>query len=154
MSTDQSIDEKLILEILQTLVSKPEDIVINRKVEEQGVILYVKVNAFDMRIVIGKNGSMATALKTVIKAVGKANNTNVKIVFEEPNDRTVFKPERKYDFDASGESSFNFETNEVEHRQILPKIAENHTQNVVESQKQAEVARANLDHDLDDLVIN
>jgi uncharacterized protein len=139
MSLVQPIDEKIILEILKTLVSKPEDIKIVRKVEEQGVLLCVKVNAFDMRIVIGKNGSMATALKTVIKAIGKANNTNVKIIFEEPDDRQVFKAEKKYEFDASQTSHYSFASDTVQ---------------TEKSKADAEVARSGLDHDLDDLVIN
>ena len=43
-----------------------------------------------MGIVIGRNGAMATAIKTLMKAVGKANRMNLRIRFLEPDGSTRF----------------------------------------------------------------
>jgi uncharacterized protein len=102
--TTQTIDETIITQILTSLTTKPDCVQISRSIDEQGVLLTVKVDATDMGIVIGKGGSMATALKTVIKAVGKANNNNIRIIFEEPDNSTkrvlpVPTPEQIHNFD-------------------------------------------------------
>jgi uncharacterized protein len=85
ISPNNSIDLHVLLTILQNLVTVPEDIVINRMIDEQGVLLSVKVNSVDMRLVIGKNGGMSNAIKQVMRAVGKAHKMNIRISFLEPD---------------------------------------------------------------------
>jgi uncharacterized protein len=126
MSQNQTIDEKIIYDILKILTKHPEDIQIKREIAEDGVvILSIKVHSSDMGIVIGKSGSMATAFKTFIKAVGKVNDTNIKIIFEEPD----------------GSPFIN--------RQAQPKV-ENEQINLPIKPELTH----NFDHDLDDLIIN
>ncbi len=81
----ETVDIKTLNVILDSLVTSPEEVHINRKVDEMGVLLQVQVGTKDMGIVIGRNGVMATAIKTLMKAVGKANNMNVRIQFLEPD---------------------------------------------------------------------
>jgi uncharacterized protein len=129
MSPNPTIDEKIIYDILKILTKHPEDIQINREVAEDGVVvLSIKVHSSDMGIIIGKSGSMATAFKTLIKAVGKVNDTNIKIVFEEPE----------------GSPFLN--------RQFTPKT-ENYSDESTAPVVNTEHSH-NFDHDLDDLIIN
>ncbi len=81
----ETIDIVVLKNILQGLVTKPEEIKINRQIDEMGVLLSIRVNPQDMGIVIGRNGAMATAIKTVMKSVGKANNMNIRVQFLEPD---------------------------------------------------------------------
>ncbi len=81
----ETIDVFILKTILQGLVTRPEEIKINRQIDEMGVLLSIQVNPQDMGIVIGRNGAMATAIKTVMKAVGKANNMNLRVQFLEPD---------------------------------------------------------------------
>jgi predicted RNA-binding protein YlqC (UPF0109 family) len=78
-------DLNVLRTILVNLVTSPDDISINREINEQGVVLSVIVNAKDMGIVIGRGGSMASTIKTVMRAIGKANNMNVRVQFLEPD---------------------------------------------------------------------
>ena len=93
MSDIQNIEVKILSDILANLTTVPDKVEITRTEDEQGVILTVKVDANDMGIVIGRSGSMATALKTILKAIGKANDLNVRITFLEPENST--KPARQ-----------------------------------------------------------
>ena len=78
------IEVQILTDILANLTTVPNKVIIDRIEDEQGILLTVKVDANDMGIVIGRSGSMATALKTILKAVGKANDLNVRITFLEP----------------------------------------------------------------------
>jgi uncharacterized protein len=93
MSQIQNIEVQILTDILANLTTVPDKVEIERVEDEQGVLLTVKVDANDMGIVIGRSGSMATALKTILKAVGKANDINVRITFLEPENSN--KPPRQ-----------------------------------------------------------
>jgi len=89
---NNSLDEQILHQILINLVTVPEDVKIERKIDEQGVLLSIIVNSKDMGIVIGRNGSMATSIKTIMRAVGKANKMNIRIQFLEPDGTVRFTP--------------------------------------------------------------
>jgi uncharacterized protein len=93
MSQIQNIEVQILTDILANLTTVPDKVEIERIEDEQGILLTVKVDANDMGIVIGRSGSMATALKTILKAVGKANDLNVRITFLEPENSN--KPPRQ-----------------------------------------------------------
>ncbi len=79
-----TVDEKILFDILTNLTTQPDQVKIDRTIDELGVLLAITVAPIDMGIVIGRSGSMASALKTIMKAVGKANNMIIRIVFNEP----------------------------------------------------------------------
>jgi len=80
-----TVDANVLKMILVNLVTVPEDVKVDRKIDEQGVILSVMVNAKDMGIVIGRNGSIASTIKTIMRAIGKANKMNIRVQFLEPD---------------------------------------------------------------------
>ena len=60
---------KELVEILaQALVDHPEQVEVNEVVGEQSIILELKVAQDDMGKVIGKQGRIAKAIRTVVKA--------------------------------------------------------------------------------------
>lgn len=72
---------KEVLEnIAKALVVYPEDVVVNEKAGEDTVVLELKVNKDDMGKVIGKQGRIAKAIRTVVKAA--ASRENKKVVVE------------------------------------------------------------------------
>jgi len=89
-----SIDVVVLTNLLKSLVTKPEEVKITRQIDEMGVLLSIQVHPQDMGIVIGRNGAMATAIKTLMKAVGKANHMNLRIRFLEPDGSTRFVSRR------------------------------------------------------------
>jgi uncharacterized protein len=82
---NESIDVQTLQYILSHLVTVPADIKIDRQIDEKGVLISVLVNAKDMGIVIGRNGVMANAIKTYMRALGKAHNMNIRVEFLEPD---------------------------------------------------------------------
>jgi len=57
---------------------------VDRKVDEMGVLITLKVNPEDMGALIGKAGSTARAIRTLTRIVGLKNNARVNLKIEEP----------------------------------------------------------------------
>lgn len=71
---------KLVESIAKSLVEHPEAVVVTETKDAQGSILQLHVAADDMGKIIGKQGRIAKALRTVVKAA--ATKQNKKVVVE------------------------------------------------------------------------
>jgi len=69
--------------VVKSIVDNPNDVKVDRKVDEMGVLLTLKVNPADMGNVIGRNGQTAKAIRMLLRIVGK-NNARVNLKVEEP----------------------------------------------------------------------
>lgn len=130
-----SIDISALEDILNNLVTYPDDVAIERKVDEMGVLLSVKVNSKDMGIVIGRNGIMASSIKVIMKAVGKANNMNIRVQFLEPDGSLRYADKKK---------SGGFNKKKTEEKEKKPEL----------SKEEVEAASEELDKELDEFVID
>lgn len=72
--------KELVEIIAKALVDHPEDVKVNEVVNEQSITLQLKVASDDMGKVIGKQGRIAKAIRTVVKAA--AINEEKKVVVE------------------------------------------------------------------------
>ena len=70
----------LIETIVLPLVDYPEDVVVAEKEEEHKIIYHLTVNQEDVGKVIGKNGRIAKAIRTVVYAA--ASNTGKRIYLD------------------------------------------------------------------------
>jgi predicted RNA-binding protein YlqC (UPF0109 family) len=69
---------KVLLEVLaKSLVDKPEMVVVNEVAHEHTVVLELSVAHEDMGKVIGKQGRIAKAIRTVVKAAAVKENKKV-----------------------------------------------------------------------------
>jgi len=77
-----SIDQQFVEYIVKSLVSKPEAVVIERRIDEKGVLLELTVDPEDLGRVIGKRGATAQSLRTLLRALGTKNDAryNLKII--------------------------------------------------------------------------
>ena len=77
-----TIDQQFVEYIVKSLVGFPEDVVIERIIDEKGVLLTLTVNPEDLGRVIGKRGMTAQSLRTLLRALGTKNDAryNLKIV--------------------------------------------------------------------------
>ncbi len=77
-------DQQFLEYVVKALVEHPEDVKINRTVDEMGVLLTLSVNKDDMGKVIGRSGATAKAIRTVLRVVGMRNDARVNLKIEEP----------------------------------------------------------------------
>ena len=77
-----TIDQQFVEYIVKSLVGYPDDVVVERIVDEKGVLLTLTVNPDDLGRVIGKRGVTAQSLRTLLRALGTKNDAryNLKIV--------------------------------------------------------------------------
>lgn len=77
-----TIDQQFVEYIVKSLVGVPDDVVVDRKVDEKGVLLTLTVNPEDLGRVIGRRGVTAQSLRTLLRALGTKNSAryNLKIV--------------------------------------------------------------------------
>src|SRR6187402_1689504 len=77
-----TIDQQFIDYIVKSVVGHPSDVVVDRVIDEKGVLLTLTVNPDDLGRVIGKRGVTAQSLRTLLRALGTKNDAryNLKIV--------------------------------------------------------------------------
>lgn len=77
-----TIDQQFVEYIVKSLVNNPDDVSVERVIDEKGVLLSLTVNPEDLGRVIGKRGVTAQSLRTLLRALGTKNDAryNLKIV--------------------------------------------------------------------------
>ena len=105
------MEDKVFLEtIVKELVDKPEDVVVEREVDERGVLLTLKVNPEEMGKIIGKQGQTARALRTLLKIVGNKQNSYINL--------KVYEPEREEGYTKPAVEDTKEEVKEVAEEEV------------------------------------
>ena len=81
-------DQEFLEYIVKTIVANPNDVKVQRTLDERGVLLTLSLNPEDMGYVIGKQGQTARSMRTLLKIVGAQNNARVNLKIEEPEGST------------------------------------------------------------------
>lgn len=81
-----SIDQQFVEFVVKSLVSKPDEVKVERRIDEKGVLLELTVDPEDLGRVIGKRGATAQSIRTLLRALGTKNDAryNLKIVDNGP----------------------------------------------------------------------
>ena len=69
--------KELVEVIAKALVDDPESVVVNEREEKKTTVLEVRVAESDMGKVIGKQGRIAKAIRTVVKAAASRDDKKV-----------------------------------------------------------------------------
>ncbi|AXU49491.1 KH domain-containing protein [Clostridioides difficile] len=72
--------KELVVDIAKALVDNPDSVVVEEFEDNDGVVLKLTVAQEDMGKVIGKQGRIAKAIRTVVRSV--ANRENIKVSLE------------------------------------------------------------------------
>ena len=74
---------KGLLEVIaKSPVDNPDEVVVTEKETEKGLVLELKVAPSDMGKVIGKQGRIAKAIRSVVKAAASRENKQVSVEIE------------------------------------------------------------------------
>ncbi len=87
-----TIDQQFVEYIVKSLVGHPDDVIVERIIDEKGVLLSLTVHPEDLGRVIGKRGITAQSLRTLLRALGTKNDAryNLKIVNSDGGRDEVF----------------------------------------------------------------
>jgi len=94
MAEKKTSDQEFLEFLIKSLVDHPEDVKVDRKVDEMGVLLSLKVNPEDMGQIIGKEGSTARSIRSLVRIVGLKNHARVNLKIEEPEGGRVPRARR------------------------------------------------------------
>ena len=82
--SDKELDYQFLEYVIKTLVDYPNDVKIERTVDEMGVLLTLGVNPEDMGKVIGRQVNTAKAIIILLRDVVMKNNARVNLKINEP----------------------------------------------------------------------
>ena len=77
-------DQEFVEYVVKALVDNPDQVKVDRRVDEMGVLITLDVAGVDMGKIIGRDGSTAKALRTLLRVVGMKNNARVNLKINEP----------------------------------------------------------------------
>ena len=105
-----TIDQQFVEYIVKSLVGSPDDVIVDRIIDEKGVLLTLTVNPEDLGRVIGRRGSTAQSLRTLLRALGTKNSAryNLKIINNDDPSQT-----HEFSSDDADEASVENSTDET-----------------------------------------
>ena len=71
--------KELVEVIAKSLVENPDEVVVTETEKEDAIIVELKVGPADMGKVIGKQGRIAKAIRSVVKAASTKDNIKVDV---------------------------------------------------------------------------
>ncbi|TCL55675.1 hypothetical protein EDD76_11486 [Kineothrix alysoides] len=71
--------KELVEVIAKALVDNPDEVVVTEKVEGKNVVVELHVAQSDMGKIIGKQGRIAKAIRSVVKAASSKDNKRVDV---------------------------------------------------------------------------
>lgn len=80
-------DQEFVEYTVKALVDNPDQVHVERRVDEMGVLITLDVAGEDMGKIIGRDGATAKALRTLLRVVGMKNNARVNLKINEPMGR-------------------------------------------------------------------
>lgn len=89
---EKFVDQEFLEYLVKSIVDHPDDVKLERRVDEMGVLLLLKVHVQDMGQVVGRQGATAKAIRSLLRIVGIKNNARVNLKIEEPEGSTHVRP--------------------------------------------------------------
>ena len=84
MADKKTNDQEFLAYVVKALVDHPDDVKVDRQVDEMGVLLSLRVHPEDMGQIIGKAGSTARSIRSLVRIIGLKNHARVNLKIEEP----------------------------------------------------------------------
>ena len=81
---DKDNDVMFLEYVVKALVDNPNEVKIERTVDEMGVLVKLTVSPADMGKIIGRQGNTAKAIRTLLRVIGMKNNSRVNLKINEP----------------------------------------------------------------------
>lgn len=88
MEDRPSHDQEFVEYVVKSIVDHPDDVKLERSIDEMGVLITLSVNPEDMGQVIGRQGATAKSIRTLLRVIGARNNARVNLKVKEPEGST------------------------------------------------------------------
>ncbi len=102
----EEMDQEFLDFIVKSVVDNPEEVKIERTIDERGVLLTLTVSPQDMGMIIGRQGSTAKAIRTLLRVVGAKNDARINLKINEPEgSERKFEKKSEEDFEEKAEKA-------------------------------------------------
>lgn len=81
---EKPVYQTVLETVVKALVDNPDEVQVERKLDEMGVLLILKVHKDDMGAVVGRQGTTARAIRSLVRIIGMKNRAQVHLKIEEP----------------------------------------------------------------------
>lgn len=81
---DNSLD--FIRYVIANLVENQDDIIVEKSIDELGILITLKLNKEDMGRIIGKNGQTIKSIRTLLRIIAKKENQKINLKIIEPTE--------------------------------------------------------------------
>ena len=78
-------DKDFIEYVVKNIVDYPDDVQLERTIDDRGVLLTLSVNPEDMGKIIGKAGGTAKAIRTLLRVLGAKSDARFNLKIVEPD---------------------------------------------------------------------
>lgn len=85
----EPIDQQFLDYVVKSLVDNPDQVTVERSVDERGVLLTLAVHPDDVGRVIGKKGATAQSLRTLLRALGTRHNAHYSLRINDPTEEAA-----------------------------------------------------------------
>lgn len=82
--SENFVDQSFVEYVVKSIVKKPEEVKVERIIDERGVLLTLELSKDDMGTIIGKNGQTAKAIRVLLRVIGAKNNARVNFKIIDP----------------------------------------------------------------------
>lgn len=145
-----NIDQQFVEYVIKSLVNNPDAVVVDRSVDEKGVLLELTVDPEDLGRVIGKRGATAQSLRTLLRALGTKNDARYNLKIVDNGSPKPAKTQSASGDDSDDEAIANVEVDETE-AEAPPSASEPEPEPVAEEQDDLAAKTRKELADLDDL---
>ncbi len=83
-----TIDQQFVEYIVKNLVANPEDVKVERTIDEKGVLLTLTVHKEDLGRIIGRRGATAQSLRALLRALALKNNAHYNLKISDGEEKT------------------------------------------------------------------
>jgi len=131
-----NIDQQFVEYVVKSLVNHPDEVSIERTIDEKGVLLKLSVNPEDLGRVIGKRGVTAQSIRTLLRALGTKNDARYNFKIMDDGDDN--KPPRRDDSSSSSDDVTNDDSKVADEE--AEEVAEEAVEEVVEEEEEKSLA--------------
>jgi len=97
--TEAQKDRDFIEFVVKNIVDNPDEVEIERNIDDLGVLITLKVAKEDMGKIIGKGGQTAKAMRILLRLIGSRTESRVNLKILEPDGAEVELPNSGLDED-------------------------------------------------------
>jgi len=97
--TEAHKDRDFIEFVVKNIVDNPDEVEIERNIDDLGVLITLKVAKEDMGKIIGKGGQTAKAMRILLRLIGSRTESRVNLKILEPDGAEVELPNSGLDED-------------------------------------------------------